>query len=91
MPELSPEQKNAISWTICCTNAFVMLTSGLVIDIKKVWENLHHRKGFKSGILIGKQIIYFSKFQSYSKTSRQLQKLQVSYCTCNLYDGVLFC
>lgn len=53
MPELSAEQKNAISWTICCTNAFVMLTSGLVIDIKKVLENLTHKRGFKSGIIIG--------------------------------------
>ena len=56
MPELSAEQKNAISWTICCTNAFVMLTSGLVIDIKKVLENLSHKRGFKSGIIIGKKI-----------------------------------
>lgn len=53
MPELSPEQKNAISWTICCTNAFVMLTSGLVIDINKVWEYVNNRRGFKWGILLG--------------------------------------
>lgn len=79
MPELSAEQKNAISWTICCTNAFVMLTSGLVIDIKKVLENLTHKRGFKSGIIIGKKILHFQSQIEIFRTYR-------SACLNALYD-----
>jgi len=49
--ELTDELKTAISWTITMINAFVMFTSGLVIDIKALWG--FFKVHFKWAVLIG--------------------------------------
>jgi len=49
--ELTDEVKTAISWTITLVNAFVMFTSGLVIDIKEVW--LFFKVHFRWAVLTG--------------------------------------
>jgi hypothetical protein len=54
--ELTDDVQTAIAWTITMVNAFVMFTSGLVIDIKAVWQ--FFKVHFRWAVLIGKYQFY---------------------------------